>query len=61
MRMVRTGLVRAFGADLRNLIGKTTSNRFTAYQWCWHYRHPAKRDRNRVDDDILCQSRSHSR
>ncbi|MEZ5648019.1 MAG: Na/Pi cotransporter family protein [Alphaproteobacteria bacterium] len=31
MRMVRTGLVRAFGADLRNLIGKTTSNRFTAY------------------------------
>jgi phosphate:Na+ symporter len=31
MRMVRTGVVRAFGADLRALIGKATANRATAY------------------------------
>ena len=31
VRMVRTGMTRAFGASLRSLIGKACSNRFNAF------------------------------
>ncbi|MFD2263123.1 Na/Pi cotransporter family protein [Lacibacterium aquatile] len=31
MRMVKTGVIRAYGADLRAIIGRATANRVTAY------------------------------
>src|SRR5262249_32212413 len=59
VHMVQTGITRAFGPQLRRLLGYALSNRFKAFlAGLGVYGDTSEQHRNRVDDDGVCGGRS---